>query len=76
MKCNLVKLLFLKFVIVLYSVDDYVYIYVRILKKKFEDRNLFFIYDIDNGFIIYFEIVFKLYWFVMMNDIILFNELE
>lgn len=58
------------------SVDDYVYIYVRILKKKFEDRNLFFIYDIDNGFIIYFEIVFKLYWFVMMNDIILFNELE
>lgn len=60
----------------MYSVDDYVYIYVRILKKKFEDRNLFFIYDIDNGFIIYFEIVFKLYWFVMMNDIILFNELE
>lgn len=60
----------------MYSVDDYVYIYVRILKKKFEDRNLFFIYDIDNGFIIYFEIAFKLYWFVMMNDIILFNELE
>lgn len=60
----------------LHSVDDYVYIYVRILKKKFEDRNLFPIYDIDNGSIIYPEIAFKLYRFVTTNDTTLSNELE
>lgn len=55
-------------------VEDYVYIYVKVIKNK--DINMFFMYEINDGLEICLEIVFKLYWFVFVNNDIFSCELE
>lgn len=56
------------------AVEDYVYIYVKVIKKK--DTNMFPMYEINDGSEIRPEIAFKLYRFVSANNDTPSRELE